>query len=65
MEQGTTLCLCPEDSKIRIRNRLFDVTEDAPPNVHFCIKSRILGNGLTEQFLGEHPDTTLVIIDTV
>ena len=68
VKQGTTLYLCLEDSQLRIQNRLFEVTEDAPPNVHFCTESRILGNGLTEQleqFLGEHPDTTLVIIDTL
>lgn len=68
VKQGTTLYLCLEDSQLRIQNRLFDVTEDAPPNVHFCTESRILGDGLTEQleqFLGEHPDTSLIIIDTL
>lgn len=65
---GTTLYLCLEDSQLRIQNRLFDVTEDAPANVHFCTESRILGDGLTEQleqFLAEHPDTSLIIIDTL
>lgn len=68
VKQGTTLYLCLEDSQLRIQNRLFDVTEDAPPNVHFCTESRILGDGLVEQmeqFLGEHLDTVLVIIDTL
>ncbi len=68
VKQGTTLYLCLEDSQLRIQNRLFDVTEDAPANVHFCTESRILGDGLTEQleqFLSEHPDTVLVIIDTL
>ena len=44
------------------------MAEDAPPTVHFCTESRILGDGLTEkleQFLREHPDTVLVIIDTL
>lgn len=49
VKQGTTLYLCVEDSQLRIQNRLFDVTEDAPANVHFCTESRILGDGLTEQ----------------
>lgn len=65
---GTTLYLCLEDFQLRIQNRLFDVTEDAPASVHFCTESRILGDGLTEQleqFLSEHPDTSLVIIDTL
>ena len=60
VKQGTTLYLCLEDSQLRIQNRLFDVTEDAPSNVHFCTESCILGDGLTEQieqFLAEHPDT--------
>ncbi|WP_295752704.1 AAA family ATPase [uncultured Oscillibacter sp.] len=48
VEQGTTLYLCLEDSHLRIQNRLFDVTEDAPPNVHFCMESQILGDGLAE-----------------
>ncbi len=68
VKQGTTLYLCLEDSQLRIQNRLFDVTEDAPPNVHFCTESRILSDGLTEQleqFLGGHPDTSLIIIDTL
>jgi len=68
VKQGTTLYLCLEDSQLRIQNRLFDVTEDAPASVHFCTESRILGDGLTEQleqFLSEHPDTVLVIIDTL
>ena len=68
VREGTTLYLCLEDSQLRIQNRLFDVTEDASANVHFCTESRILGDGLTEQleqFLVEHPDTSLIIIDTL
>ena len=34
--QGTTLYLCLEDSVLRIQNRLFEITEDAPSSVHFC-----------------------------
>ncbi len=44
------------------------VTEDAPPNFHFCTESRILGDGMEEQlrqFLAEHPDMVLVIINTL
>ena len=68
VKQGTTLYLCLEDSQLRIQNRLFEITEDAPPSVHFCTESRILGDGLEEQlrqFLAEHHDTVLVIIDTL
>ena len=68
VKQGTTLYLCLEDSTLRIQNRLFEITEDAPANVHFSTGSDILGKGLEEQlctFLTEHPDTVLVIIDTL
>jgi len=44
VKKGTTLYLCLEDSQLRIQNRLFDVTEDAPPSVHFCTQSRVLGD---------------------
>lgn len=66
--QGTTLYLCLEDSQLRIQNRLLDITEDAPPTVHFCTEAALLGRGLEqrlEAFLTEHPDTVLVIIDTL
>ena len=68
VNQGTTLYLCLEDSTLRIQNRLFEITEDAPANVHFSTNSDTLGKGLEEQlcaFLVEHPDTVLVIIDTL
>ena len=68
VKQGTTLYLCLEDSTLRIQNRLFEITEDAPANVHFSTNSDTLGKGLEEQlcaFLTEHPDTVLVIIDTL
>ena len=68
VKQGTTLYLCLEDSTLRIQNRLFEITEDAPANVHFTTNSDTLGKGLEEQlcaFLAEHPDTVLVIIDTL
>ena len=68
VKQGTTLYLCLEDSTLRIQNRLFEITEDAPASAHFTTNSDILGKGLEEQlcaFLVEHPDTVLVIIDTL
>lgn len=66
--QGTTLYLCLEDSRLRIQNRLFEIMEDAPPSVHFCTEGFIIGGGLEERietFISEHPDTTLIIIDTL
>lgn len=66
--QGTTLYLCLEDSMLRIQNWLFEITEDAPDSVHFCTECATIGQGLEEQvdtFLAAHPDTVLVIIDTL
>ena len=57
-----------EDSVLRIQNRLFEITEDAPDSVHFCTECAPIGQGLEEQveiFLAAHPDTVLVIIDTL
>ena len=68
VKQGTTLYLCLEDSTLRIQNRLFEITEDAPANVHFSTNSDTLGKGLEEQlcaFLSEHPDTVPRIICSV
>lgn len=67
-QAGTTLYLCLEDSVLRIQNRLFEITEDAPSSVHFCTECALIGQGLEEQvetFLTAHPDTVLVIIDTL
>jgi len=62
------LYLCLEDSFQRIQSRLFDLTEDAPPTLHFAVMSQRLHNGLVEQieqFLKEHPQTKLIVIDTL
>lgn len=67
-KQGTTLYLCLEDSVLRIQNRLFEITEDAPDSVHFCTECAPIGQGLEEQiesFVSEHPGTVLIIIDTL
>ena len=40
VRQGATLDLCLEDSVLRIQNRLFEITEDAPDSVHFCTECR-------------------------
>ena len=67
-EKGTVLSLCLEDSLNRIQQRLMDLTEEAPDNLHFATLSKSLSDGLCEQieeFITEHPDTNLVIIDTL
>lgn len=45
VKQGTTLYLCLEDSVLRIQNRLFEITEDAPDSVHFCTECAPIGQG--------------------
>ena len=68
VKQGTTPYLCLEDSVLRIQNRLFEITEDAPDSVHFCTECAPIGQGLEEQvegFLVAHPDTVLVLVDTL
>mgnify|MGYP000850124508 CR=1 FL=1 len=66
--QGEALYLSLEDSFQRIQTRLFDLTEDASPTLHFAIMADTLKHGLEqqiEQFLTEHPDTKLVVFDTL
>ncbi len=65
---GTILYLCYEDNEIRIQNRLLEITEDAPSNVHFCTEVVKLGGELEvriKNFIAEHTDTKLIIIDTL
>lgn len=62
------LYLCLEDSFARIQSRLFEITEEAPPTLHFAIMSDAIGNGLEVQiknFIKEHPGTGLIVIDTL
>lgn len=62
------LYLCLEDSFARIQSRLFEITDEAPPGLHFAILSDAIGNGLElqmEDFLKEHPGTGLIVIDTL
>ena len=64
---GTVLYLCLEDNFTRIQNRLFQITDDAPETLHFATIAAGLYSGLQEQltnFLAQHPDTSLVVIDT-
>ena len=66
--QGTILYLCLEDSYARIQSRLFQITDDAPNTLHFANLSNSIGDGLENQitsFLTEHPDTNLIVIDTL
>ena len=64
--QGTTLYVSLEDTASRLQERLLSVTDEAP-NVFFTTFSFKIGDGLEEQvenFIAEHPDTMLIVIDT-
>ena len=66
---GTVLYLALEDDFQRIQSRMFmmyGVADTA--SLHFATAANKIGNGLDEQlenFIKEHPDTKLVIIDTM
>lgn len=67
-KQGTTLCICLEDNKRRLQKRLNVITDDVPRNIFFATSSCSLAEGLEEQiedFVAEHTDTRLVVIDTL
>ncbi|MDL2236781.1 helicase RepA family protein [Christensenellaceae bacterium OttesenSCG-928-K19] len=62
------LYLCLEDNISRVQSRLFHITDAAPPALHFAVAAQNITNGLMaqiEDFLSSHPDTGLVVIDTL
>ena len=69
VHQGTVLYLALEDDYQRIQSRMFMMygVEDSG-SFYFATAASKIGNGLDEQlefFINEHPDTKLVIIDTM
>ena len=69
VRQSTVLYLALEDDRRRLQERMFTMfgVEEAG-DLHFCIASKQVGFGLEdqlEQFLHEHPQTRLIIIDTL
>ena len=69
VRQGTVLYLALEDDFGRLQERLYRMFGTAENgNLFFSVSAKQLGNGLDEQltrFLREHPDTSLIIIDTL
>ena len=56
-----------EDTMERLQERLFELTDAAPPNLRLCVRADLIGSGLEEQIcnhLAMYPETGLVIIDT-
>ena len=69
IHKGTVLYLALEDDYLRLQERLYRMFgTDSTENLHFAICAKQLGAGLDEQlqkFVREHPDTKLIIIDTL
>lgn len=67
--QGTVLYLALEDDYRRLQRRLFRMFgTEGTERLHFSINAKHIGEGLDEQlerFVREHPDTKLIIIDTL
>ena len=69
VRQGTVLYLALEDDYQRLQERMFRMFGvEGTDNLHFAVYAKQLGAGLDEQlekFIREHPDTQLIIIDTL
>ena len=66
-KQGTVLYLALEDSLARIQDRLCKITDEVPNNLFIATMAGTLADNLCSQienFVLEHSDTLLVIIDT-
>ena len=67
-EQGTVLALCLEDNLSRLQQRISELTDEPPDALHLATFSKSLADGLCNQlveFLEEHDDTNLIVIDTL
>ena len=69
VQKSTVLYLALEDDYRRLQDRMFRMFGvESTEHLHFATAAKQLGNGLEDQlelFLREHPDTRLVIIDTL
>lgn len=69
VHKGTVLYLALEDDYSRLQKRLYQMFgTESTENLFFSISASQLGRGLDEQlenFVHEHPDTELIIIDTL
>ena len=69
VRKGSVLYLALEDDYRRLQGRLYRMFgTNSTKNLHFAICAKQLGSGLDEQlqkFVQGHPDTKLIIIDTL
>ena len=65
--KGEVLYMALEDSPNRLQSRLRKLNMPVPDNIHFTLTASDLDSGLLDQlenFMQEHPDTSLIVIDT-
>ena len=65
--KGTVLYMALEDSMVRLQSRLFSLADDGTSNLCIATRAPRLDEGLLDalkQFLLEHRDTRLIVIDT-
>ena len=65
--EGTALYIALEDSAARLQDRVLRLSDNLPDNLHFAVRCSEMGEKLIEElrtFVGEHPDTKLIVIDT-
>lgn len=69
VRKGTVLYLALEDDYSRLQKRLYQMFgTESTENLYFSVSASQLDSGLDEQlqnFVREHPDTELIIIDTL
>mgnify|MGYP002980623792 CR=1 FL=1 len=69
VNRGTVLYLALEDDHRRLQDRLYRMFgENSTENLYFAVYAKQLNKGLETQlkgFMREHPDTRLIIIDTL
>ena len=69
VRKATVLYFALEDDYPRLQRRMFQMFgENDTENLHFATECKTLNGGLEEQisgFIGKHPDTGLIIIDTL
>lgn len=67
-EKGSVLYLCLEDNRSRIQERIEDLVTHGIRSLHLATNALTLSTGLLfqlESFIVDHPDTKLIVIDTL
>ena len=65
--RGEVLYLCLEDSERRIQERLNTITDNVPDGMYFATGCTSIESGVCDwlrQFKGQHPEVSLIAIDT-